>query len=184
MGAISSSVPIVSTGTWSITPRESTDGQIWDRSSNAEENPMTFYTQMYLPDGSWMPTKTAYDPCPAGWRVPEGGKNGVWAKALGISNSVLLTFPFDSENFGINFTGIFSDVESVWYPTTCSRGYSNGAFSDVHWAGSYWSCSPSDRFYENAQNLYFNGNGNVSPSDYYDTERAYGLPVRCLKETN
>ena len=29
----------------------------------------------------WQAEKTIYDPCPAGYRVPDGGENGVWAKA-------------------------------------------------------------------------------------------------------
>lgn len=29
----------------------------------------------------WQSEKTIYDPCPKGWRVPDGGSNGVWVTA-------------------------------------------------------------------------------------------------------
>lgn len=63
--SISSSVMAVSTGAWNIT----SGGSV----VNAEENPMAFYTGMSLPNGSWQTVKTVCDPCPTGWRVPEGG---------------------------------------------------------------------------------------------------------------
>ena len=42
---------------------------------------------LLIEDGSvdntrWQAEKTIYDPCPAGYRVPDGGENGVWAKAV------------------------------------------------------------------------------------------------------
>ena len=39
---------------------------------NSIRNPSKFYIGYYAPNGSWGPTvKTQYDPCPAGWRVPD-----------------------------------------------------------------------------------------------------------------
>ena len=43
------------------------------------------YDWLLTEDGSmdntrWQAEKTIYDPCPAGYRVPDGGENGVWAK--------------------------------------------------------------------------------------------------------
>ncbi|WP_455640615.1 DUF4906 domain-containing protein [Parabacteroides sp.] len=39
---------------------------------NTIANPSTFYTSGNLPNNSWGPeTKTIYDPCPQGWRVPD-----------------------------------------------------------------------------------------------------------------
>ena len=137
---------------------------------------MTFYTNMSLPDGSWESTKTVYDPCPAGWRVPEGGGDGVWAKALGTSAFVSL--PIDSSKRGINFAGTYGDSECIWYPASGSRNYSLGRLNDVGGYGVYWSASPNSN---NAFSLDFNYLGGVYPSCNYN--RAYGNSVRCLQES-
>ena len=139
---------------------------------------MTFYTNMSLPDGSWESTKTVYDPCPAGWRVPEGGDNGVWAKALGSSAYVSLSFDYSKR--GINFAGTYGEAECIWYPISGYRYGSGGGLNEVHRSGYYWSYSPIESYSNNAYHLYFNDNGNVYPSSY--NYRANGFPVRCLQE--
>ena len=168
--SISSGVLAVSTGTWNITSGGSVE--------NAEANPMTFYTNMYLPAESWASSKTVYDPCPAGWRVPEGGDNGVWAKAFGSSNSVSLSF--DSKNKGINFTGAYGEAETIWYPFSGWRRDSSGVLTNVGCDGLYWSCSPSLSNSYYAYYLSFSNSGSVYPSNDYN--RAYGKSVRCLQE--
>lgn len=178
MGAssISDDVLAVSTGTWNITP----GGSI----AEAEENPMTFYTyEDYMPSiGSWMSTKTAYDPCPRGWRVPEGGKNGVWAKALGASSNVLVSS--NSTNAGINFTGKLGDAESIWYPTTGFLTGNEGALICVNSHGNFWSCSRYDKenYRNNIYYMYFLTTGDIYPFENtgFPIE---GNAVRCLKET-
>ena len=87
--SISSDVKALSSGNWIVSSDSMVDGRL-NRTAKPEANPMTFYTGTtthYLPDGSWQTEKTAYDPCPAGWRVPEGGENGVWAEACGNSQN-------------------------------------------------------------------------------------------------
>ena len=164
----SSTVLAVSTGTWNITSGGST--------LKAEANPMTFYASMSLPNGSWESTKTAYDPCPAGWRVPEGGEDGVWAKALGSSASVSVSF--DSSKKGINFTGIYGEAECIWYPASSRRDYTVGSLDNVGVGGHYWSASP---VHNSAYNLFIKIYEGVRPSD--GSPRAYGYSVRCLQET-
>lgn len=67
----------------------------------------------------WDSEKAILDPCPAGWRVPDGGENGIWKTALGDKeiNS------FERED-GYDLSGIFCSQPNVWYP----KGY-------------YWSTS-------------------------------------------
>ena len=168
--SILSNVLALSTGTWTITSVGST--------AEAEANPMTFYTEMYLPNRSWASLKTAYDPCPAGWRVPEGGDNGVWAKALGKTKDV--NVPSDYTNGGINYTGAFGGDETIWYP--CSGFYrgTNGDLNNVRFSGDYWSCSPKGNS-GIAHNLYFDSNnGDVNLSS--GGNRNFGYSVRCLQE--
>jgi len=162
-----------STGTWSVVSGSS--ASMYD----AEANPMTFYTSMYLPNGSWQSQKTVYDPCPAGWRVPDGGDAGVWAKALGSSSSFTDGSLYDSVNKGMNFSGRFSSASTIWYPASGSRNNSSGGLGNVGYNGCYWSCSPrEDNDY--AYYLGFNSNGYVHPSS--SNNRANGYPVRCLQE--
>lgn len=165
----SSNVLAVSTGTWNITSGDST--------VNTDTNPMTFYTgSMSLPKVSWESTKTVHDPCPAGWRVPEGGGDGVWAKALGSSASVSVSF--DSSKMGINFTGIYGEAECIWYPGSGRRDYTVGSLNNVGVGGHYWSASP---VHNSAYNLFIKMYEGVRPSD--SSQRAAGHSVRCLQET-
>lgn len=123
--------------------------------------------------------KSIYDPCPAGWRVPDGSSNGVWSTALGSSSSYYGTYY--STNRGMNFSGKFGSDQTIWYPAS---GYRSGRYdgdligAGVH--GDYWSASPNGYYIYEAYYLYILDNGHVYPSgsDY----RAHGLSVRCLQE--
>ena len=57
--------------------------------------------------------KSIYDPCPAGWRIPIGGDEGIWATALGTSS--FLDISQDNPQ-GKNFSRTLGDVEMIWYP--------------------------------------------------------------------
>ena len=121
-------------------------------------------------------TKSIYDPCPAGWRVPDGGSNGVWSKALGSSSSYIGTY--DSTNEGMNFSGKFGSASTIWYPASGDRNRNVGSLNYVGRNGLYWSASPDSDY---AFDLNFSINGDVRPSS--DDYRAYGLSVRCLQES-
>lgn len=121
--------------------------------------------------------KSIYDPCPAGWRVPDGTSNGVWPKALGSSIS-FYSHPCDNTNKGRNFSGKFGADQTIWYPASGSRNNDHSRLGIVGSTGRYWSASPCD---ENAYILYFsNDDGRVTPSDYFC--RSYGYSVRCVRE--
>ena len=141
---------------------------------------MTFYTSMYLPDGSWASLKTSYDPCPYGWRVPDGGSNGVWSKAKG--SPLPFSHTFDSSNEGMNFSGEFGADQTIWYPASGLRDYDDGRLVNVGYFGNYWSASPGIRNSNYAYYLDFYGYGSVFSSDQ-DSFRALGLSVRCLQES-
>ena len=169
--SISSDVEALSTGTWSVSSSGS--------QSNAEANPMTFYTSMSLPNESWASLKTIYDPCPHGWRVPDGGEEGVWSKALGSSSSFSNSSLCDSTYTGMNFSGKFGSDQTIWYPASGFRFYGDGSLTYVCNHGAYWSASPDNL---NAFRLNFRlNNALVDPSNSYD--RKYGYSVRCYKVT-
>lgn len=133
---------------WYYTGLESTDNTRWTTSDKA---------------------KSIYDPCPAGWRVPDGESNGIWSKAFGTSLS--FDCDFDFVNRGVNF----GNGWDVWYPASGGRSH-YGDLGSVGDIGSCWSASPG---YSIAYRLYFD-RGGVDPSD--GTYRARGLSVRCLQE--
>ena len=159
----------------------------------AVSNPVTFITSngsntdwYYTGNSStdstrWRSSKTIYDPCPAGYRVPDGGDNGIWSKAFGTS-SLFSDTSYDSTNEGINFGSsgkgtnkLSSSVSVCWYPFAGYLSYYDGSLSSVGSDGNYWPCSPSGSYL----NLY--GNGLVCPS--CRLYRAYGCSVRCQRIT-
>ena len=113
--------------------------------------------------------KSIYDPCPVGWRVPDGGSNGVWSKA-GFDDTT-----YDSTNEGISFS--ISSPSTTWYPASGYLYYGDGGLRSVGYYGDYWSASPAIYY---ACYLYFNYSGAVNQSGSYD--RASGQSVRCLQE--
>lgn len=118
-------------------------------------------------------TKSIYDPCPAGWRVPDGGSNGIWSKA-GFDDT-----RYDATNEGISFS--ISSPSTTWYPASGYRKSSYGSLEDVGGRGYYWSASPSSSNIISAYNLNFSYLGSVYLSyDLYT--RADGFSVRCLQE--
>ena len=164
--SISSSVKALSTGTWETSSTQITN-------ELAISNPTTFFTgwNNFLPNANWQSKKTAYDPCPAGWRVPDGGDNGIW-KTAGFADTT-----FDSTNRGISFS--ISSSETTWYPASGYLNYGDGVLNSSGKFGYYWSVTPSSS--NNACNLYFNYNGGVGPTSS-NGNRSYGCSVRCLKE--
>ena len=156
----------------------------------ATANPTTFITDnnlnydwYYTGDSSadntrWATSETSksiFDPCPAGWRVPDGGYNGVWSNA-GFKDGA-----FDRTNMGISFD--ISSPSETWYPASGVLGRESGHLSDVvsTYYGCYWSASPYNRDSYYAFDLYFVNGSSVRPS--YNSTRANGQSVRCLRES-
>ena len=177
--SISSCVEAKSTITW---PPEVSSSSSRGTISYATEHPTTFITynssnhDWYYSGGSstdntrWQSAKTIYDPCPAGWRVPDGGSNGVWAKAGFKYQS------YDLPDEGLLFgAGISSPA--TWYPAAGYRLYGYGFLGHVGGDGYYWSVTPGGSL---AYGLSFYLNGSVNPTNYY--YRADGRSVRCLQE--
>lgn len=167
--SISSNQEALSTGKWYTA---SSGNQ-----SKCEENPTTFYTGMDLSDGSWSSEKSPYDPCPVGWRVPDGGETGLWATALGTAESYKIEY--DSTNQGINFSGEFGEDQMIWYSESGYRKSNSGVLGSVGSSGYFWSCSPAEGSFSPAYYLYIS-NGSVTQSN--SNGRAYGYSVRCVRE--
>ena len=184
--SISDDVDAKSTITWpSKVSSDPSNGTI----AYATANPTTFigsnsnnYDWYYTGDSStdntrWTTSeisKSIYDPCPQGWRVPDGGENGIWSKALGSSSHFNDESLYNSTNAGMNFSGKFGSDQTIWYPVSGSRSNGVGSLSSVGYICDY--CSASSGYF-----LYFSYKGNVHPSGY-SSNRAVGNSVRCLQE--
>lgn len=160
-----------------------------------EENEDWFYTGNITTDNTRWTTsdkeKSIYDPCPYGWRVPDGGPNGVWAKALGTSEKIANT-NIQEKEAGVNLSGLLGDDEVIWYPESgfvapwdCSNWY-------VGWDGRYWSATPSDNRFNTFMCYgltcnYFdwasvNKPETTSVTSVALSSRRYAYAVRCIKE--
>ena len=157
--------------------KESSDGY-YGTIDYSRRSPATFITGNGT-DGDWMyqdgtstasvrwaKGKTIYDPCPPGWRVPEGGEqNNVWEKAgIGATS-------FDSANGGMNFLGTY------WYPAAGARAYDTGEPSGSGTKGYYWTLTTT------GQDAYYY---RFDESSAIDTKAHTGKgaahSVRCCRE--
>ena len=139
---------------WCYTGSSSTDITRWTESSSA---------------------KSIYDPCPAGWRVPDGGSKGVWSKALGSSSE--FNYTYDSTNEGMNFSGKFGPDQTIWYPASGSRGRYECSYGlgNVSYSGEYWSSS-----YSNQRRFLLWFTSDCTPCSSGGC--GIGCSVRCIKE--
>ena len=117
--------------------------------------------------------KSIYDPCPAGWRVPDGGYKGVWEKANFDYT------PHDRTNKGLLLS--ISSTTTTWYPCSGWRDYYDGDLVRVGQDFYYWFASPGLYGADDwGGGLYINYDGTVSPSTSIYCSNCYS--VRCIKE--
>ena len=174
--AMSESTLAATTGSWDVASSDNMDFAV--------ENPMTFATDWYgggVAGEGWHTSeseKGLYDPCPVGYRVPDGGENGFWATAFGTSSSTSAGTEWDSTNYGRHW--ILADgTTAAWYPAVGCRYYDSGALLNVGSYGYYWSASPYPSYSDCAYHLRFY-DGNVNPANY--NYRGNGQSVRCVRE--
>ena len=181
--SISSSVEAKSTITWpSAVSSSSSRGTV----AYATEHPTTIITgnsdneDWYYSGSSstnntrWRSTKTIYDPCPAGWHVPDGGSYGVWNKAGFPEGENAHTY--DSHCKGMIFgSGISSPA--TWYSAAGFRDENDGSLAGVGYGGYYWSVTPQSKYAHGLSVVHI---GYVAPTTF--TSRANGRSVRCLQE--
>ncbi len=126
----------------------------------------------------WQSVKTIYDPCPAGYRVPDGGANGVWAIGLGTEYGFSLSY--DNISGGINFGNSnqnyhLTEMQDCWYPGTGMLDSYYGNIYNVGYAGGCWACTTNGH----DAHLFYIGSYSEPASSAY---RSFGYPVRCMKE--
>ncbi|MDR3117929.1 MAG: fibrobacter succinogenes major paralogous domain-containing protein [Mediterranea sp.] len=113
-------------------------------------------------------TKSVYDPCPSGWRVPvNSDKSSRTSPWYGVSSHVF------EEGTGMNWG------TNALFPAGGGRDNNSGSLDFVGDYGDYWTASPSGSNNSDALAMGFD-NGFFSVS--YRLGRAYGLSVRCVLE--
>ena len=131
----------------------------------------------------WKSEKTMYDPCPPGYRIPDGGPNGIWAKAFGGDCEMgFVGKGYDEIHHGYDFgaksQNTFSDSPTCWYPIA---GVELDGDGYNHQKSFYWSCD-----YEFALNSYWYSyvfeisESYIYPIDSYPRNTL--ASVRCRKE--
>ncbi len=129
-------------------------------------------------DTRWGSIKTIYDPCPVGYRVPDGGEDGVWAKGLNVSSGFSGNLVHNGFDFGTNSDGYAITMDDTcFYPLS---GYKDNdeitIFNVNNWA-FYWSCTSVGNeayglcLYRSEMEAYPLSKGS----------KAYGYSVRCQK---
>ena len=159
------------TGTWSTETTTIT-------ATLAIQHPTILYTKGDLSNDSWGSTKTIYDPCPAGWRVPDGGESGIWATAAGKNNFIVENYG----TYGRNFGGVFGSDKTIWYPAS---GYLETGSGELRYnTAYYWSVTTPNNTSVYVL-VFWPKDDPVYTSPVYTTQhptRQPGRSVRCCKE--
>lgn len=127
----------------------------------------------------WSITKSIYDPCPPGYRVPDSGNTGIWRTA-GTDPLIIPGTFTNGYNFGAGASGSsFCTDADCWYPATGQINHSSGALQLTSSEGRYWSRTASGN---NAVALKFSASTLTNmPANMGDCYRAKGMSVRCMK---
>ena len=83
----------------------------------------------------WSTTKTIYDPCPAGYQVPNGGNTGIFAANDFKSNAGT----YDSTNLGFNVSAL-EDGGTFWLPNSAYIKDTGTALT-AYTGGKYLCCN-------------------------------------------
>ena len=125
----------------------------------------------------WGQVKTKYDPCPAGWRVPDGNGTPWYIAGFEEYSS------FNKTNGGILFPSSITGT-SAWYPATGYRSTSGNLQNAVNnvsenlACGVYWGVitRPDGHAYD----LLYTGDGEVLSNNY--NYPGFAFAIRCYKE--
>ena len=158
------------------------EGPVTPSVGQAEDNKDKFYTsssgdwckvqddQMWNSGTESSPIKTAYDPCPEGWRVPTYAE----LNQLRRNRSSWTT---SESRKGYYFSGEYTTIDGNPQMFFSAGGYryDDGHASHRDYYVGYWSSKPRTNY--DAYRLYF-GDGSVNMNS---DDRARGYYVRCVQ---
>lgn len=174
-----------------VTPEESESGN--STLDYVLENPLAFITCLETArtgsDGAeaWSDdVKTIYDPCPAGWRVPQSGSfDGLSIAAAELAEDI------ESLNGRYGWTLTDGAAEAFFFAGG-RRNYLNGSIENMNtmetprpWTGYYWT-SGLDATRSTAYGMYFNLNTEDAALSVLEPQRGLqlsnGLQIRCVRD--
>ena len=156
-------------------------------------------------DNLWASAKTMYDPCPPGWRVPDGMafdennkvvEKGVWFGTHDSVSSEYYRWILSSTGshlipgtVSINLAETFRSSRSTCIYPTAGRIDPNGNYVHSNARGYYWSCKAEKtitrrsnaltiNYQDHAYGLYFS---TLVPGWFGCGYRSQGYNVRCQK---
>ena len=144
-------------------------------SGNANAAAISGWSTSAATNGSWGATKTANDPCPAGYRVPTSAEwTGVNANNTASRTG---TFSENNTNYGVALHyGPNVSTKLLTLPAAGNRNNTDGTLDNRGTNGFYWSSTENGT---NAFGLGFNSSA-VSPAG--SNSRTYGFSLRCIAE--
>ena len=157
---------------------------VTDDTGNVDKNtPPTVTDWVYVRNNAlWGPEKTVYDPCPPGWRVPDGGLDGIWNNGLAEfqEGQAIPVPPILEGKYCRDFSDLFGDGSTkILYPACGYSDFAEGALGYVGFTISYWSCTVvGDEAYV------FNNDASSSMVYYHCSPgfRACANSVRCMRD--
>jgi hypothetical protein len=122
-------------------------------------------------------TKSIYDPCPEGWRVPlhvDGTESAGDDSSPWKGYSTASSWTAGASDGGVQFINQAS--ETSYYPAGGYIDFETGIIGGLGTFGNWFSASVNG---ESARNLGVRNNGQVQPNNQH---RAFGFSVRCIRE--
>lgn len=192
-----------STITWpNVVESTSTCGTV----EYATEHPTTIISKANLTDISdwvystkhtdrWASSyKTIYDPCPKGWRIPDGSwTKGFWSTTFGTQNqypAYIQLDIYDTQNKGVTISSPYCNHDA-WYPRTADLSPYKLDIGEqienilhlsrsVYYQGSYGNKEECQTvfFYVEDEN---NPKTQITPGGY-ENSKVSAYSVRCMKE--
>lgn len=133
--------------------------------------------------------KSMYDPCPRGWRVPEGGI----FTAFDIDTAEDMASLADMrDRYGWNLVDLSTGVK-LFMPGAGRRSFENGILTNINnygyehtpmpWTGYYWTAATDGN---KAESMFFDLNTTRAVNNRYEPQkamyRANAMQVRCVRE--
>ena len=150
--------------------------------------------------GDWLTTsdntlwgeesKSVYDPCPYGWRIPTSSDYQIFA----LNDDKTTNLPYETAL--AQFGWLLSDGATyVFYPACGRRRYIDGMVENMNhsddmltqprpWEGHYWTASTTDEGL--AKSLYFDlktPSRASTPVSQVARFRANGMQIRCVEDS-
>jgi len=122
----------------------------------------------------WNPTtKTIYDPCPNGYKIPE---NGTYGNVINTTNPSVIGWDWTANSLGSGYTWR-NNSSTSFFPASGRRFHAHGTFWGVGSNGYIWMSTPGNS--TQGYSLDFHSSA-VYPN--LSSSRANSLTVRCIRD--